>query len=58
MTLGISRRDVLRSLAMGVAGEMAAPKASGPGTFRSLLLDAVAALNEEGIEQRQKVSIA
>jgi hydroxyethylthiazole kinase len=44
-------------VAMGVAGEMAAPKASGPGTFRSLLLDAVTALNEEVIEQRQKVSI-
>jgi hydroxyethylthiazole kinase len=43
-------------VAMGVAGEMAAPKAAGPGTFRSHLLDAVAALDEETMEHGQKVS--
>src|SRR5437764_1279941 len=45
-------------VAMGLAGEMAAPKAGGPGTFRSHLLDAVAALDEETIARGQKVSIA
>ena len=45
-------------VAMGLAGEMAAPKAGGPGTFRSHLLDAVAALDEETMAHGQKVSIA
>ena len=45
-------------VAMGLAGELAAPKAGGPGTFRSHLLDAVAALDEETIVRGQKVSIA
>jgi hydroxyethylthiazole kinase len=44
-------------IAMGLAGEMAAPAASGPGTFRSHLLDAVAALDEDTILHGQKVSI-
>jgi hydroxyethylthiazole kinase len=44
-------------VAMGLAGEMAAPKASGPGTFRSHLLDAVAALDEKTMLRGQKVSI-
>jgi hydroxyethylthiazole kinase len=44
-------------VAMGLAGELAAPKAGGPGTFRSHLLDAVAALDETAIAQGQKVSI-
>src|SRR6266567_1295678 len=45
-------------VAMGLAGEIAAPKAGGPGTFRSHLLDAVAALDEETIARGQKVSMA
>jgi hydroxyethylthiazole kinase len=45
-------------VALGLAGEMAAPRAGGPGTFRSHLLDAVAALNEETIARGQKVSMA
>jgi hydroxyethylthiazole kinase len=45
-------------VALGLAGEMAAPRAGGPGTFRSHLLDAVAALDEETIARGQKVSIA
>ncbi len=45
-------------VAMGLAGEMAAPKAGGPGTFRSHLLDAVAALDEHAIVGGQKVSMA
>lgn len=45
-------------VAMGLAGERAASKAAGPGTFRSHLLDAVAALNEETLAQGQKVSVA
>jgi hydroxyethylthiazole kinase len=44
--------------AMGLAGEIAAPKAGGPGTFRSHLLDAVASLDEETFARGQKVSIA
>jgi hydroxyethylthiazole kinase len=45
-------------VAMGLAGELAAPKAGGPGTFRSHLLDAVAALDEAIMIERQKVSFA
>lgn len=45
-------------MVMGLAGEFAAPKSGGPGTFRSQLLDAVAAMNEEAIVQGQKVSFA
>src|SRR5438128_5395491 len=45
-------------VALGLAGEMAAPRAGGPGTFRSHLLEAVAALNEETIARCQKVSFA
>jgi hydroxyethylthiazole kinase len=44
-------------VAMGLAGEMAAAKASGPGTFRSHLLDAVAALDEKTMLRGQKVSM-
>jgi hydroxyethylthiazole kinase len=44
--------------AMGIAGEMAAPQAGGPGTFRSYLLDAVASLTPEDLTQRQQVSFA
>jgi hydroxyethylthiazole kinase len=43
-------------VAMGIAGEQAAPKAGGPGTFRSHLLDAVAALDADVLTQDQKVS--
>jgi hydroxyethylthiazole kinase len=45
-------------VAMGIAGEIAAPKAGGPGTFRSHLLDAVASLDEAAIARGAKVSIA
>lgn len=45
-------------IAMGLAGELAAPQSGGPGTFRSHLLDAVAALQEETLAQGQKVSIS
>ncbi len=45
-------------VAMGVAGEIAAPKAGGPGTFRSHLLDAVAQLDSELLGQLQKVSLS
>ena len=41
----------------GLAGEIAAPKAGGPGTFRSHLLDAVAALNEDDVAQGLKVRV-
>ncbi len=45
-------------VAMGVAGELAAPRSGGPGTFRSHLLDAVAALDETALDQGQKASFA
>lgn len=45
-------------IAMGVAGEMAARKAEGPGTFRSHLLDAVSHLNDELLDREQKVSVS
>ncbi|QBD77845.1 hydroxyethylthiazole kinase [Ktedonosporobacter rubrisoli] len=45
-------------VAMGLAGELAAPRAGGPGTFRSHLLDAVANLDTSKLIQGQKVSIA
>lgn len=45
-------------MAMGIAGEIAAPKSGGPGTFRSHLLDAVAALSSATLLERQKVSFA
>ncbi len=45
-------------IAMGIAGEIAAPKSGGPGTFRSHLLDAVAALDSATLLERQKVSFA
>jgi hydroxyethylthiazole kinase len=45
-------------VAMGRAGEIAALRAGGPGTFRSHLLDAVAALDAASFEQGQKVSVA
>jgi len=43
--------------AFGLAGEIAAPRAGGPGTFRSHLLDAVANLDAAALEQGQKVSL-
>ena len=45
-------------MAMGIAGEIAAPKSGGPGTFRSHLLDAVAGLDTETLLTRQKVSFS
>ena len=45
-------------VAMGIAGERAATRAGGPGTFRSHLLDAVAGLDEEALASGQKVSVA
>jgi hydroxyethylthiazole kinase len=45
-------------VAMGIAGELAAPQADGPGTFRAYLLDAIAALDAETMREGQKVSEA
>jgi len=39
----------------GIAAEHAAKAAGGPGTFRALLLDAVAALNPETLEREAKL---
>lgn len=43
-------------VAIGIAGEVAAPQSGGPGTFRSHLLDAVASLSPEQIRTSQRVS--
>ncbi|MBO0779722.1 MAG: hydroxyethylthiazole kinase [Ktedonobacteraceae bacterium] len=45
-------------VALGLAGEAAAPRSGGPGTFRSHLLDAVAALDAAQMDRAQKVSFA
>ena len=52
------RAAIAGLVSMGIAGELAAPQADGPGTFRSHLLDAVAALDETLITEGQKVSFA
>jgi hydroxyethylthiazole kinase len=44
-------------VAMGIAGEHAALLSAGPGTFRSHLLDTVAALDESVLLQQQKVDL-
>jgi len=41
-------------VAFGIAGELAAEKSAGPGTFRANLLDAVAALDAETIRRRAR----
>lgn len=43
-------------VAIGLAGEHAAPKSGGPGTFRSQLLDAVANLTPQSLDAGAKVS--
>jgi hydroxyethylthiazole kinase len=43
-------------LAMGVAGEIAAEKASGPGSFVVALIDALAALSAADIESRARIT--
>jgi hydroxyethylthiazole kinase len=40
---------------MGVAGEIAAERAQGPGSFRMHLLDAIAGLDETVLVQRVQV---
>jgi hydroxyethylthiazole kinase len=52
------RASTAALVAMGLAGERAAPKSGGPGTFRSHLLDAVAALSPKALNAGQKVSLA
>lgn len=42
-------------LALGIAGEIAAEKATGPGSFPALLLDALASLDASTIEWRAKL---
>jgi hydroxyethylthiazole kinase len=44
-------------VALGLAGERAAEKAEGPGTFRSHLIDALADLTEESFSRGQKVGL-
>jgi hydroxyethylthiazole kinase-like sugar kinase family protein len=40
---------------MGVAGEIAAPPAKGPGTFAALLIDAIASLDAGALLERAKI---
>ncbi|MBX5450229.1 hydroxyethylthiazole kinase [Thermogemmatispora sp.] len=51
------KASIAALVALGLAGELAAKKAAGPGTFRSHLIDAVAALDEEAIRRGQKVKV-
>ncbi|MBX5456377.1 MAG: hydroxyethylthiazole kinase [Thermogemmatispora sp.] len=51
------KASIAALVALGLAGELAAQKAAGPGTFRSHLIDAVAALDEETIRRGQKVRV-
>jgi hydroxyethylthiazole kinase len=45
------------TIAFGIAGEMAAERSAGPGTFRTQLIDAVAALDEATILSRTRASM-
>ncbi|GER83091.1 MAG: hydroxyethylthiazole kinase [Thermogemmatispora sp.] len=51
------KASIAALVTLGLAGELAAQKAAGPGTFRSHLIDAIAALDEETIRRGQKVSV-
>ncbi|HEX7497172.1 MAG TPA: hydroxyethylthiazole kinase [Candidatus Limnocylindrales bacterium] len=44
-------------IAFGIAGELAAERSAGPGTFRAHLIDAVAALDGATIRERARASI-
>ena len=43
--------------AFGIAGEVAAERSAGPGTFRQQLIDAVAALDEATILTRTRATL-
>jgi hydroxyethylthiazole kinase len=45
------------TIAFGIAGELAAERSTGPGTFRGQLMDAVAALDEATILARTRASV-
>jgi hydroxyethylthiazole kinase len=45
------------TIAFSIAGEMAAERSVGPGTFRAQLIDAVAALDEATILSRTRASM-
>ena len=44
-------------IAFGIAGELAAERSAGPGTFRAQLIDAVAALDEATILERTRATV-
>jgi hydroxyethylthiazole kinase len=44
-------------IAFGIAGEIAAERSAGPGTFRAQLMDAVAALDEAAILARARAAM-
>jgi hydroxyethylthiazole kinase len=44
-------------MAFGIAGEIAAERSAGPGTFRANLMDAVAALDGDAIQARARFAV-
>ncbi len=46
------------SLALAIAGELAAGRCAGPGSFRVALIDAIANLDHDAIRDRARVTIA
>lgn len=46
------------SIAFGIAGEIAAERSAGPGTFRAQLMDAVYALDGEAIRARTRATVS
>jgi hydroxyethylthiazole kinase len=44
-------------IAFGIAGELAAERSAGPGTFRANLIDAVAALDSDTVLSRARASV-
>jgi hydroxyethylthiazole kinase len=46
------------SIAFGIAGEIAAERSGGPGTFRAQLMDAVYALDGEAIRARTRATVS
>ena len=46
---------LLGTSVMGIAGEIAAKRSTGPGSFQMELLDAVAGLTQEELEARIRI---
>ena len=48
--------SVAALLLLGVAGEVAAERANGPGTFAANILDAISALDESTLVARARIA--